>query len=216
MTETVAIIDYGSGNIRSVHKAFARTNQESGGNAEIVVTSDAAIARQADRLVLPGVGAFSACRDGLAAIPGMIEALEHATLINKRPFLGICVGMQLLATHGHEFGRSQGLGWIAGDVKPLDPETRDCRVPHMGWNSLTQSTAHPVLAPIAPQNDVYFVHSFHFEPENESDVAATCTYGGPIVAAVARDNILGVQFHPEKSQAAGLALIKAFLNWDPV
>ena len=215
MAERIAIIDYGSGNLRSVQKAFERAAREAGVAAQINVTDQAADIAEADRIVLPGVGAFAACRSGLAALPGVIEALEHAILLEKKPFLGICVGMQLLATRGLEFGETAGLGWIAGDVKRLEPDDPSLRVPHMGWNEATPTAPHPVFDVLEDGRDVYFVHSYHFDVENEHDRIAVCQYGSPFAAAVARDNILGVQFHPEKSQAVGLAFIRAFLKWTP-
>ena len=215
MAERIAIIDYGSGNLRSVEKSFERAAREAGAAAQMMVTDQAADIAEADRIVLPGVGAFAACKSGLIALPGVIEALEHAVLIEKKPFLGICVGMQLLATRGLEFGETAGLGWISGCVKRLELGDPFLRVPHMGWNEATSTTPHPVFDVLNGGRDVYFVHSYHFDVENEPDRIAVCQYGGPFTAAVARDNILGVQFHPEKSQAAGLALIRAFLKWTP-
>jgi len=215
MAERIAIIDYGSGNLRSVEKAFERAAREAGVAAQMTVTDSASDVTDADRIVLPGVGAFAACKSGLAALPGVIEALEHAVLIERKPFLGICVGMQLLATRGLEFGETVGLGWIAGEVKRLDPADPSLRVPHMGWNAATPTAPHPVFDVLEDGRDVYFVHSYYFDTENEHDRIAVCQYGKPFTAAVARDNILGVQFHPEKSQAAGLALIRAFLKWTP-
>ena len=214
--ERVAIIDYGSGNLRSVQKAFERAAREFGISAHIDVTADPETVASADRIVLPGVGAFSACMDGLSSLPGMLEKLEHVVLIEKRPFLGICVGMQLLAEFGEEFGRSRGLGWIAGAVRPIDRLAHDLRSPHMGWNTVTFAAHHPVLDAIDDESDFYFAHSFHFDVENEEEIIGVCHYGQLITAAVARDNIVGVQFHPEKSQHAGVALLRGFLQWRPL
>lgn len=213
MGQSIAIIDYGSGNLRSVAKAIERASLESGAEAAISITDDPAAIRTADRLVLPGVGAFAACMEGLVASRGVLEALEHRVLIDQRPFMGICVGMQLLATQGLEFGSQQGLGWIPGIVKPL-PLQPGFRTPHMGWNQVKTCAAHPALE--GPDGEAfYFAHSFHFEPENDAHAAAITDHGGPLVAAISRDNIFGVQFHPEKSQRAGLTLIANFLNWSP-
>lgn len=214
MTEQVVIVDYGSGNLRSVEKAFERVAQDRALSQAISVTTNAEEIAAADRVVLPGVGAFAACMEGLSANPDIIPALEHAILVNGRPFLGICVGMQLLANRGLEFDETNGLGWIAGDVKALLP-AQDRPVPHMGWNSVAMQGDHPVFAKALDGEDFYFVHSFHFDIENNAYGAAVCDYDGPVTAAVARDNIIGVQFHPEKSQHAGLALIDRFLDWCP-
>lgn len=205
----VALIDYGSGNLRSAEKALARAG------AEVVVTSDPAAVSSAGRIVLPGVGAFGDCMAGLSNIPGMIDALRDAVLARATPFLGICVGMQLLADVGREFGEHAGLGWIAGEVVRLAPSDRALKIPHMGWNALEVASAHPVFAGLAPSVDVYFVHSFAMRPADPAHVLATADYGGPFAAAVGRDNILGLQFHPEKSQAVGLALLENFLRWRP-
>lgn len=209
MTETIAIIDYGSGNLRSVAKAF---EQAAGKDADICVTEDARRIADADRVVLPGVGAFGACMDGLAARKGVIEGLEHAVLVRQRPFLGVCVGMQLLAETGYEHGAHRGLAWIPGDVVAI--ERTDVSVPHMGWNTVTATPTAPLAAAMDALS-FYFAHSFAFVARNAAHAVARVAHGGPITAAVARDNIIGVQFHPEKSQAAGLALIDAFLRWDP-
>ncbi|GAB4528490.1 MAG: imidazole glycerol phosphate synthase subunit HisH [Amphiplicatus sp.] len=216
MTETVAVVDYGSGNLRSVEKSLQRAARESGRDARIVVTGDPEAVAGAGRIVLPGVGAFAACMNGLAAIEGMIPALEHAVLVEKRPFLGVCVGMQLLAEKGLEFGENAGLGWIPGVVRRLAPADPACRVPHVGWNTVRARVPHPVLKSLdhRPQ-DFYFVHSYHFACENDAHVLGVTDYGGRIAAIVGRDNLLGVQFHPEKSQAAGLALLADFLAWRP-
>lgn len=216
MGQLAAVIDYGSGNLRSVEKALARAARERALACDVVVTAEPAVAASADRIVLPGVGAFAACAGALAAMPGMIAALEHAVLVEKRPFLGVCVGMQLLAEKGLEFGETAGLGWIPGVVRRLEPPDHALRVPHTGWNTVRARAAHPVLKALdhRPQ-DFYFVHSYHFVAENDAHVLGVCDYGGRLVAAVGRDNMIGVQFHPEKSQAAGLALLGDFLDWRP-
>lgn len=214
MTERIVIVDYGSGNLRSVQKAFERVAASRSTEASITVTDQADDIAAADRVVLPGVGAFAACMAGLEANPDIIPALEHAVLVKGRPFLGICVGMQLLASRGLEFDETVGLGWIAGDVKPLTPAP-DHPVPHMGWNNVVLEGNHPVFASASDGNDFYFVHSYHFEVENTSHRIAVCDYGTRVTAAVARDNLVGVQFHPEKSQHAGLSLIDRFLQWCP-
>lgn len=213
---TVAIIDYGSGNLRSAAKAFERAVREANESHSIIVTSDADVVRKADRVVLPGVGAFADCKAGLAAVPGMIDAMEEAVLRNGRPFLGICVGMQLMAERGLEHGSHQGLGWIKGDVVPLDPADPSLKIPHMGWNELDFSEGcHPVLTGIAPKSHAYFVHSYHFAVSAAEQRLATVDYGGPISALIGRDTMIGTQFHPEKSQALGLALLTNFLRWKP-
>lgn len=207
---TVAIIDYGSGNLHSAAKAFEREAEE-----RVLVTAEPSEVATADRVVLPGVGAFGDCRRGLAAVDGMMEALHDAVLEKGRPFLGICVGMQLMATTGLEHGRHDGFGWIAGTVAPISPADRALKIPHMGWNTLAPSVRHPVFAGLAPDADVYFVHSFHFQPDDPEDLLATTDYGGAVSAAVGRDNMVGTQFHPEKSQRVGLAVIANFLQWNP-
>jgi len=216
MSEVAAIIDYGSGNLRSVEKALQRAGAERGLDVSAVVTDSASVVAVADRIVLPGVGAFAACAEALASVPGMIAALEHAVLVEKRPFLGICVGMQLLAEKGLEFGETPGLGWIPGCVRKLEPEDASLRVPHTGWNTVRARAPHPVLSVLDhhPQ-DFYFVHSFHFVAENDAHVLGVADYGGRVASVVGRDNMIGVQFHPEKSQAAGLALLGDFLAWRP-
>jgi glutamine amidotransferase len=205
-----ALIDYGSGNLRSAEKALAHA-----GAAEIAVTNDPAMVAKAERIVLPGVGAFADCMNGVKSIPGMVEALEEAVLKRARPFLGICVGMQLLADVGREFGDHTGLGWIAGDVVHLEPGDAALKIPHMGWNELRLARAHPLLAGIGDGAHVYFVHSYEFCAKTASDILATTDYGGPVTAMIARGNIAGTQFHPEKSQAVGLAILKNFLDWRP-
>ncbi len=213
MTETVVIIDYGSGNLRSVEKAFERASRESGLSRAVSVSDDPERIAAADRIVLPGVGAFGACMDGLSARSGVMEALEHAVLVNTRPFLGICVGMQLLAEYGREFGTRQGLGWIPGEVRAIEV-SGDLTTPHMGWNTVA---ARIDVGPLAATDGgaFYFAHSFHFAPENDAHLIGVTHHGGAMAAAVGRDNILGVQFHPEKSQSAGLQLIGDFLRWGP-
>jgi glutamine amidotransferase len=213
MTERLCIVDCGSGNLHSVENAAARAAREAGLAVRISVSSEAEQVASADRIILPGVGAFGAYVQGLAAIPGLLSALEKAVLVRGRPFLGICVGMQALATRGFEFGQTDGLGWIAGEVRRLE-ERPGRRIPHMGWNEVAAAAPHPVCDAIGGR-DAYFLHSFHFVPENTASAIAFCSYGESLVAAVARDNILGVQFHPEKSQDAGLDLLAAFLRWRP-
>lgn len=216
MAQLAAVIDYGSGNLRSMEKALERAARERALACSVVVTAEPAVIAEADRIVLPGVGAFAACAGALAAIPGMIAALEHAVLAAGRPFLGVCVGMQLLAEKGLEFGETAGLGWIPGVVRRLAPQDAALRVPHTGWNTVQTRAPHPVLRSLdhRPQ-DFYFVHSYHFVAENDAHVLGVCDYDGRLVATVGRDNIIGVQFHPEKSQAAGLALLGDFLGWRP-
>ena len=214
---SVAIIDYGSGNLRSAEKAFQRAAREHGVNGGIGVTSDPEVARKADRIVLPGVGAFRDCRNGLKAIGGMEQVIfEHVAA--GRPFLGICVGMQLMADRGLEHEETEGFKWIAGDVVRIEPTDPNLKIPHMGWNTLVEHTRHPLLDGITLGPDglhAYFVHSYHLAAADDADIVATCDYGGPVTAIVAKDNIAGTQFHPEKSQTLGLALIGNFLNWRP-
>jgi glutamine amidotransferase len=212
----VAVIDYGSGNLRSAAKALERAAAEAGLAAEVLVTAKPEEVGRADRIVLPGVGAFGDCRRGLAALDGMIEALEAAALRAARPFLGICVGMQLMATRGLEHGAHEGLGWIEGEVVAIEPADGTLKVPHMGWNELqVLAPGHPVLEGLAAGTHVYFVHSYHFAVADPAQVLARVDYGGPLTAAVGRDNLVGTQFHPEKSQAAGLRLLTNFLKWRP-
>jgi len=209
----VAIVDYGAGNLRSAEKALA---EAANGSARVVVTSDPDAVRKADRIVLPGVGAFADCKRGLDALDGMVEALEEAVLKQGKPFLGICVGMQLMASVGVEFGEHKGLDWIKGKVVVLDPADRTLRIPQMGWNDLQLKTIdHPALAATRSGEHAYFVHSYHFIAERPQDVLATVEYGGPVTAIIGRDNLLGVQFHPEKSQQVGLKLLTSFLKWKP-
>lgn len=218
----IAIVDYGSGNLRSAAKAFSYVLADEGLSSNVVVTSDADIIARAGRIVLPGQGAFGDCIAGLQKVDGMIEALEENVLRRGTPFLGICVGMQLMADRGLEFGIHKGLGWISGDVKKLSPEDSSLKIPHMGWNEMIYSgnNAHPVLRGITKKSngkwlDFYFVHSFMFECNDTKDVAGVCDYGGQFTAMVAKDNMIGTQFHPEKSQKAGMDLIRGFLNWKP-
>ena len=211
----VAIVDYGSGNLRSAAKAFERAAREAGLAARIVVTGEAEAVAAADRIVLPGVGAFADCRTGLIAVPGMREALQQVVVENGRPFLGICVGMQLMATRGLEHGSHDGFDWIAGEIGPMEPLDTRLKIPHMGWNELEIVEPHPVLAGIRDGDHVYFVHSYGFRATAPGAVKARVDYGGPVTAVVGRDNMIGTQFHPEKSQATGLCLITNFLNWRP-
>jgi imidazole glycerol-phosphate synthase subunit HisH len=212
---SVAIIDYGSGNLRSAAKAFERAAQERGLGCAIRVTSRPEEVAAAERVVLPGVGAFADCRRGLAAVAGLEAALGEAVLRRGRPFLGICVGMQLMAERGREFETVEGLGWIGGEVVALAPADRALKIPHMGWNELSPRAAHPVLRGLAAGTHAYFVHSYHLRPADPGDLLAETDYGGPIAAVVGRDNLIGTQFHPEKSQMAGLRLIANFLEWRP-
>jgi glutamine amidotransferase len=215
LMSTVAIIDYGSGNLRSAEKAFARAAAETGTGQTILVTSDPEKVRGAERIVLPGVGAFADCMNGLAGMPGMVSVLEEAVLKNGKPFLGICVGAQLLASVGREHGDHKGLGWIPGEVVKLTPSDSSLKIPHMGWNELRGARKHPLTGGIAPGSHAYFVHSYRIACENRDHILAVTDYGGEIAAIVGRDNIAGTQFHPEKSQAVGLALIARFLQWKP-
>jgi glutamine amidotransferase len=211
----IAIIDYGSGNLRSAAKAFERAARESGLGDEVLVTGDAERVRAAERVVLPGVGAFADCRRGLAAVAGMEEALAEAVIRRGRPFLGICVGMQLMAERGREFETVAGLGWIPGEVVAITPKDPALKVPHMGWNELRLEAPHPLLAGLASGDHVYFVHSYRFACAERRHVLANVEYGGEITAVIGRDNLVGTQFHPEKSQALGLRLIANFLRWRP-
>lgn len=206
---TIALIDYGAGNLHSVHNAL-----KAAGAVGVAVTADPDAVAKADRIVLPGVGAFGACAAGLRAIPGMVDAMERRVLEQGAPFLGVCVGMQLLATRGLEHGETPGLGWIDGAVRLIEPTDTSVKVPHMGWNDvapLPHAHGHDVLV----GGEAYFLHSYHFKLRHHEDVLAMTDHGGGLVAAVGRDTILGVQFHPEKSQAYGLALLRAFLEWKP-
>lgn len=219
---TVAIIDYGSGNLHSAAKAFERATRETNTETRIVVTSNPRDISTADRIVLPGVGAFADCKAGLIAIAGLREALEDAVIARGHPFLGICVGMQLLATRGLEFITTAGLDWIPGEVAVLAPSDASLKIPHMGWNTLNptsnRASAHPLLAGIAmgeTGQHAYFVHSYQVVPLDPAAIIATTSYGGPVTALIARENIVGTQFHPEKSQTLGLQLIANFLSWQP-
>ena len=211
----IAIVDYGSGNLHSAAKAFERAAHEAGSGHRIVVTPDPDAVRRAERIVLPGVGAFRDCRDGLKAVPGMWETLEHEVGAGGKPFLGICVGMQLMASRGLEHGTAEGFGWIRGDVMRIAPGDPGLKIPHMGWNTLEVAKPHPLLSGVPAGLHAYFVHSYHLLPETADDVVARADYGGPVTAIVGRGNLAGVQFHPEKSQALGLALIGNFLRWRP-
>ena len=212
----VVVIDYGSGNLRSAAKAFEKAGLEAGLAEEVLVTGDADQIRSADRIVLPGVGAYADCKRGLAALDGMIEALNDAVLTDGKPFLGICVGMQLMAKEGREHGTTEGLGWIDGVVDAITPVDPSLKIPHMGWNALQFADgAHPVLDGISPGSDCYFVHSYAMTCQNPADVLATVDYAGPITAIIGKDNMVGTQFHPEKSQSIGLHLIANFLKWSP-
>ena len=206
MSERVALVDYGAGNLRSVENAL-----RAAGAADVAVTADPAVVRAADRIVLPGVGAFAACIGALSAVSGMVDALNAAVRGSGRPFLGVCVGMQLLADAGEEHGRHPGLGWIGGTVRLLTPANRALKVPHMGWNDVTSVTPHPLIVP----GEAYFLHSYVFDVADPADLAAVTDHGGAVTAAIARDNMIGVQFHPEKSQAYGLAFLSRFLAWKP-
>jgi glutamine amidotransferase len=215
---TVAIVDYGSGNLHSAAKAFERAAHDAGLDQPIVVTNDPHVVASADRVVLPGVGAFADCRRGLDAVDGMVAALDEAVHQKGRPFFGICVGMQLLAERGREYEVTEGLGWIAGEVDRITPADPRLKIPHMGWNTLNVARPHKLvegLALGANGRHAYFVHSYAFKVAERADLVAEADYGGPITAIVARDNVVGTQFHPEKSQKFGLALIANFLTWKP-
>jgi len=206
MAERLALIDYGAGNLRSVENAL-----KAAGAADVLVTADPDVVRGADRIVLPGVGAFAACMGALSAIPGMVDAMGEAVHAKGRPFLGICVGMQLLADSGEEYGSHAGLGWIGGTVRALKPSDPALKVPHMGWNDVVPTAQHPLIVP----GEAYFLHSFAIEDIDPALRLAITDHGGTVTAAVGRDNIVGVQFHPEKSQSYGLALLGRFLEWKP-
>ncbi len=212
---TVALIDYGSGNLRSAAKAVERAAADAGLSTTVLVTADAEAVRRADRIILPGVGAFGDCKRGLSDVPGMLEALEEAVIRGGRPFLGICIGMQLMAERGLEHGAHPGLGWIKGEVVALEPNDPTLKVPHMGWNELEIMRPHPVLAGLETGTHAYFVHSYRFACADASNVLAQVAYDGPVTVAIGRDNLIGTQFHPEKSQESGLALITNFLLWRP-
>ncbi|MGD9811957.1 MAG: imidazole glycerol phosphate synthase subunit HisH [Sphingobium sp.] len=207
---TIALIDYGAGNLHSVHNALVKA-----GAADVQLAADGDTVARADRIVLPGVGAFRACRDGLYALPGVVEAMTEAVRSRGTPFLGICVGMQLLADTGEEFGSHEGLGWIAGKVRLIEPGEPDIKIPHMGWNDVVPhesgSGPHPLITP----GEAYYLHSYHFDAADPTDILAITRHGGPLVSAVGRDTIVGVQFHPEKSQTYGLSFLSRFLEWKP-
>jgi len=210
---TTAIVDYGAGNLRSVEKALIRA-----GASDVRTTSEPDAIARADRVVLPGDGAFPDCRAALGDVSGLGEALQEVVKARGRPFLGICIGMQMLATEGEEYRPTPGLGWIPGRVLRIEPGEADLKVPHMGWNTLEARRPHPLLDGLAlgPQGlHAYFLHAYHLVPDDPADVVASASYGGPVTALVARDNVAGVQFHPEKSQRLGLALLEAFLRWRP-
>ncbi len=220
--QTIAIIDYGSGNLRSAAKAFSHVLVQEGLSADVVITDKADVVARADKIVLPGQGAYADCIHGLRAVDGMVDALQQRVVSGGVPFFGICVGMQLLSTRGLEFGEHQGLGWIAGDVRKMTPEGASLKIPHMGWNEmiLPDGPVHPVLQGVTKKSgnlttDFYFVHSFMFDCKDSHHVAGRCDYGGLFTAMVAKDNIIGTQFHPEKSQQAGMELIAGFLHWKP-
>lgn len=217
----IAIIDYGSGNLRSAAKAFERAAVEGGLSASVSVTADTDVIAGADRIVLPGVGAFADCKAGLMAATGLADALTEAVITKARPFLGICVGMQLMATKGFEHGETPGFGWVPGSVVSLTPSEEagpggtGARIPHMGWNKLHITQAHPLLSGLGPDPFAYFVHSYHVVCNENAQLCATVDYGQTVTAAIGRDNLFGTQFHPEKSQALGLALITNFMRWTP-
>ncbi|HYP36284.1 MAG TPA: imidazole glycerol phosphate synthase subunit HisH [Stellaceae bacterium] len=211
----VAIIDSGSGNLRSAAKAFERAAVEDGIAVRVEVTNEPEAVARADRLVLPGVGAFADCRRGLAAVPGLEAALRETAITRARPFLGICVGMQLMADRGREFETVAGLGWIAGEVVPIAPRDPTLKIPHMGWNEIEPRAPHPLLAGLGAGAHAYFVHSYHFRLAEPADLVAVTDYGGLLTAMIGHGNLAGTQFHPEKSQEAGLRLIGNFLRWRP-
>lgn len=213
---SVVIVDYGSGNLRSAAKAFERAVAENGLGCPVGISSDPKAVAAASHIVLPGVGAFADCRAGLDGLPGMVEALVRTVIENGRPFLGICVGMQLMARIGREHGEHDGLGWIDGEVVLMPAAAAGLKVPHMGWNDLQiKAPAHPLLAGIPAGQHAYFVHSYSFRPADAGVILATVDYGGEVVAVIGRDNLVGTQFHPEKSQATGLRLLGNFLRWRP-
>ncbi len=214
--ETIAVIDYGSGNLTSAAKALERAARDTGLSAKVIVTGDAEVVATADRLVLPGQGAFGDCRRGLLAVPGLLEALTEAVRVKAKPFFGICVGMQLMVTRGIEHGDHAGLDWIPGTCQRLTPTDPTLKIPHMGWNNLhLTQPRHPILAGLGTEEHVYFVHSYHITDIAPQDVLAEAAYGGPVVAIIGRDTMVGTQFHAEKSQSAGLRLLGNFLTWRP-
>ncbi len=206
MAETIALIDFGAGNLHSVHNAL-----QAAGAGNVAVTDDPSVVARADRVILPGVGAFGACRDALLAIDGMVAAMERRVREEAVPFLGICVGMQMLADTGIEYGAQDGLGWIGGTVRAIEPADDAIKVPHMGWNDVIPTAGHDLLE----RGEAYYLHGYHFAVADKDDILATTDHGGSLVSAVGRDNIVGVQFHPEKSQAYGLAFLTRFLEWKP-
>jgi glutamine amidotransferase len=215
---STVIVDYGSGNLHSAAKAFERAARDTAPDQSVIVSRDPEAVRRAERIVLPGVGAFADCKRGLEAAPGMIEALDESVRKQGKPFFGICVGMQLMAERGREYEVTEGLGWIAGEVDRIAPRDASLKIPHMGWNTLETRKPHPLFDGISlgPQGlHAYFVHSYQLKPANAGDLLAQSDYGGPITAVVGRDNVVGTQFHPEKSQKLGLALIANFLKWKP-
>jgi glutamine amidotransferase len=212
---TIAIVDYGSGNLRSAAKAFERAARESGVSERVVVTANPREVAAADRIVLPGVGAFADCRAGLYGVAGMVDTLQREVIERAKPFLGICVGMQLMATRGVEYGIHAGLDWIAGDVVRIDPGKDRLKIPHMGWNELLELKPHALLNGLKAHDHAYFVHSFQLKTAETKTLLATTDYGGQVTAVVGRDNLAGTQFHPEKSQVTGLRLIGNFLRWKP-
>jgi glutamine amidotransferase len=213
--QSIALIDYGSGNLRSAEKALQRASAELGGARSVVTTDDPEVIARADRIVLPGVGAFAACMRALEHRAGVVEAMTEAVRRRGAPFLGVCVGMQLLADRGLEFGEAEGLGWIAGEVRRLEPDGAQFKIPHMGWNALEAMSGHSLFTDLPQGAHMYFTHSFALYPARPDEAIAQVDHGGRFTAAVARDNIAGVQFHPEKSQAAGLRLLANFLEWRP-
>ena len=215
MAKIVALIDYGSGNLRSAEKALARAAREGATGHEIIVTDKPEMVASAERIVLPGVGAFADCMNGLSKLSGMTDALNDAVIAKGRPFLGICVGMQLMARVGREFGDTPGLGWIEGEVVRLTPSDPSLKIPHMGWNELEVLRNHALTENLPPGAHAYFVHSFEMRTADPAQIIARTDYGGPVTAIVGRDNIVGTQFHPEKSQAVGLTLLGNFLKWRP-
>jgi glutamine amidotransferase len=213
---TIAVIDYGSGNLRSAAKALERAGRDAGLAADVRVTDRAEEVAAADRIVLPGVGAFGDCWRGLNALDGVVDALNQSVIDSGRPFLGICVGMQLMATRGLEYGETPGLAWIPGEVDALTPSDPGLKIPHMGWNALEPvAPRHPVLAGLSADAHAYFVHSYAFRAAARAHLLATTDYGGPVTAVIGRDNLVGTQFHPEKSQSTGLCLLTNFLTWTP-
>lgn len=206
---TLALVDYGAGNLHSVANALRAAGCE-----DLAVTASPDVVRAADRIVLPGVGSFRACAEGLRAIPGMVEAMTERVHVGAAPFLGICVGMQLLATRGLEHGVTRGLDWIEGEVRLIERTDREIKIPHMGWNDVSLGRKDPAQG-LIDAGEAYFLHSYHFQPDDGATVAAMTDHGGGLVAAVAKDNVVGVQFHPEKSQQYGLSLLSRFLEWKP-